>query len=79
MNQIRASRAFILQRLFYDCNVLGCGIGVNSLKRGGSLFEGIAQREREEYIILTRGARSGFPSTGGISTVWGVAGNHEEC
>jgi hypothetical protein len=37
-------------------NLLGCGIEVNRLKRGGCLFEGIAQNEREEYIIRTRGA-----------------------
>jgi hypothetical protein len=53
-----------LQGLLYGCNLLGRGIGVNRLKRGGSLFEGIAQREREEYIIRTRGARSEFPSSG---------------
>jgi hypothetical protein len=53
MSQFHVSRAFILLRFLYGCNVLGRGIGVNSLKRGGSLFEGIAQRVREEYIIRT--------------------------
>jgi hypothetical protein len=60
------------------CNLLGRGIGVNRLKRGGSLFEGIVQKEMEEYIVLTRCARSGLPSFGGIPNLRGVAANHEE-
>ena len=36
------------------CKLLGCVVGVNRLKRGGRLFEGIAQIEVEEYIIQTR-------------------------
>ena len=52
-------------------NLLGCGIEVNRLKRGGCLFEGIARREMEEYIIRTRGARSGLPSSEWIPNVWG--------
>src|SRR5437773_3775892 len=43
------------------CSILGRGIGVNRLKRGGSLFEGIVQREMEEYIIRTICVRSGLP------------------
>jgi hypothetical protein len=35
-------------------NLLGRRIGVNRLKRGGGLFEGIAQREMKEYVIRTR-------------------------
>ena len=47
-------------------NVLDRVTGVNRLKRGGSLFEGVVQREMEEYIIPTRCVRSGLPSSGGI-------------
>jgi hypothetical protein len=36
---------------------------VNRLKRGGSLFEGVVLSEAEEYIIGTRCARSGLPSS----------------
>jgi hypothetical protein len=35
-------------------NVLDLVIGVNRLERGGSLFEGIVQREMAEYIIRTK-------------------------
>jgi hypothetical protein len=60
------------------CNLLGRGIAVNRLKRGGSLFEGIVQREMEACIIRTRCARSGLPSFGGIPNLRGVAVNHED-
>ena len=52
----RVARAAILRgSIFY---ILGRGIEVNRLKRGGSLFEGIARREMEEYTIRTRCARN---------------------
>jgi len=38
-------------------------IGVNRLKRGGCLFEGIVPKDMEEYIIQTRCARCGLTSS----------------
>ena len=43
-------------------NVLGRVIGVNRLKRGGRLFEGIVEREMEAYIIRTTCEGSGLAS-----------------
>jgi len=56
-----SARARISMAIAYS--ILGCGIGVNRLKRGGGLFEGIVQRQVEEYIIRTRCARSGLSSS----------------
>ena len=71
---IRAQVLFLSAkaRTTLGCNLLGCGIEVNRLKRGGCLFEGIARREMEEYIIRTRCARSGLPSSEWIPNVWGL-------
>ena len=54
-------------------NVLDRVTGVNRLKRGGSLFEGVVQREMEVYIFRRRCVRSGLPSSGWIPNVGGCS------
>jgi hypothetical protein len=62
-----------LQRRVLDefYNVLDLVSGVNRLKRGGSLFEGIVQREMAEYIIRKNVCAVDFPSSGGVP-IWGA-------
>lgn len=66
INQIDQTNQTVRACTSMGSNLLGRVIGVNRLKRGGCLFEGIVQRETEVYIIFTRCERSGLASWGVI-------------
>ena len=51
---------------------------MNRLKRGGSLFEGIAQRGKKVYIMQMSCVRSGLSSSGVIPHVCGLEVTREE-